>query len=121
MLLRGGELDGTRVLSEKSVTTFTEPHPVREMNKEGTVSDAARAYGWDVNTSYSSPRGDLFPKNEGFGHTGFTGTSIWVHPPTKTAVIVLTNRVHPEDKGNVTQLRREIGTAVARAAGMKHN
>ena len=44
----------------------------------------------------------LFTKGDGYGHTGFTGTSVWIDPGTKTAVIVLTNRVHPDDKGNVT-------------------
>jgi CubicO group peptidase (beta-lactamase class C family) len=120
MLLRGGELDGKRVLSEKTVKLFTEPHMVfGPVGKDGTPSKLARTYGWDVNTSYSAPRGDLFTRGEGYGHTGFTGTSVWVDPRTKTAVIVLTNRVHPEDKGNVTQLRREIGTIVAKAVGVK--
>ncbi|HEV3440462.1 MAG TPA: serine hydrolase domain-containing protein [Gemmata sp.] len=120
MLLRGGELDGTRILAEKTVKLFTEPHPIPgPVGKDGVPSKLARSYGWDVNTSYSAQRGELFTKGEGYGHTGFTGTSIWVDPGTKTAVIVLTNRVHPDDKGNVTQLRREIGTAVARAVGVK--
>jgi CubicO group peptidase (beta-lactamase class C family) len=120
MLLRGGELDGTRVMSEKTVKLFTESHAVPgPAGKDGTLSKLARAYGWDVNTAYSIPRGELFTKGEGYGHTGFTGTSIWVDPRTKTAVIVLTNRVHSDDKGNVSQLRREIGTIVARAVGVK--
>jgi CubicO group peptidase (beta-lactamase class C family) len=118
MLLRGGELDGTRILTEKTVKLFTRPYAVTLTGKGGE-STGARSYGWDVDTSYSSPRGELFEKGEGFGHTGFTGTSLWVDPGTKTAVIVLTNRVHPNDKGNVTQLRREIGTIVARAVGRK--
>jgi CubicO group peptidase (beta-lactamase class C family) len=83
------------------------------------VPKLARSLGWDVDTSYSAQRGTLFTKGEGFGHTGFTGTSVWIDPGTKTAVIVLTNRVHPEDKGNVVQLRRELGTIVARAVGKK--
>jgi len=116
MLLRGGELDGTRILAEKTVKLFAEPHTVPVPGKGGETK-GLRSLGWDVDTSYSAPRGELFAKGEGFGHTGFTGTSIWVDPGTKTAVIVLTNRVHPEDKGNVTQLRREIGTIVAKAVG----
>ncbi len=118
MLLRGGELDGKRILAEKTVKLFTEPHAVTVAGKGGE-SKGSRSYGWDVDTSYSAPRGDGFKKGEGFGHTGFTGTSVWVDPGTKTAVIVLTNRVHPDDKGNVTQLRREIGTIVAKAVGRK--
>ena len=111
MLLRGGELDGVRVLKKETVTWFTEPKEV-----PGT-KDAKwlRSRGWDVDTSYSAPRGEGFSRGEGFGHTGFTGTSVWVDPKSGTAVIVLTNRVHPDDKGNVTPLRREIATIVAAA------
>lgn len=116
MLLRGGELDGTRVLAAETVQLFTEPHTVSVPMKSGNTK-GARSLGWDVDTSYSAQRGDGFAKGTGFGHTGFTGTSLWIDRETKTAVIVLTNRVHPEDKGNVTQLRREIGTIVAKAVG----
>ena len=118
MLLGGGKLDGTSVLTEKTVKLFTEPHSVPIVAK-GKDVNGARTYAWDVDTSYSSPRGELFKKGEGFGHTGFTGTSAWIDPGSKTAVIILTNRVHPDDKGNVTQLRREIGTIVAEAVGKK--
>jgi CubicO group peptidase (beta-lactamase class C family) len=114
MLLRGGELDGTRILAAKTVKRFTDPRTVPIVAKGGETT-GARTFGWDVDTSYSAPRGDLFKRGEGFGHTGFTGTSAWVDPDSKTAVIVLTNRVHPDDKGNVTQLRREIGTIVGKA------
>ena len=114
MLLRGGELDGTRILSERTVKLFIEPHEVAVVSK-GETAKGARSYGWDVDTSYSAPRGAVFAKGTGFGHTGFTGTSIWIDPGTKTAIIILTNRVHPNDKGNATPLRREIGSIVARA------
>ncbi|MCS6864931.1 MAG: serine hydrolase domain-containing protein [Gemmataceae bacterium] len=116
MLLRGGELDGVRILEEKTVQLFTKPHPVPIVSK-GQESTGLRALGWDVDTSYSGPRGDRFKKGEGYGHTGFTGTSIWIDPGTKTAVIILTHRVHPDDKGNVARLRREVGTIVAQAVG----
>jgi CubicO group peptidase (beta-lactamase class C family) len=117
-VLRGGELDGVRILDEKTVKRFTEPHAVTTMTPKGETQ-GARAYGWDVDTSYSAPRGELFKKGEGYGHTGFTGTSAWIDPGTGTAVIVLTNRVHPDDKGNATRLRREVGTIVAAAVGKK--
>jgi CubicO group peptidase (beta-lactamase class C family) len=118
MLLRGGELDGQRILTEATVKRFLEPHEVPIPGKSGNTT-GLRSLGWDVDTSYSTPRGEVFAKGDGFGHTGFTGTSLWIDPGTKTAVIVLTNRVHPNDKGNVTQLRRDIGTIVARAVGKK--
>jgi uncharacterized protein YbbC (DUF1343 family) len=72
----------------------------------------ARGLGWDLDTAYSSIRGELFPKG-GFGHTGFTGTSLWIDPASETAVIILTNRVHPDGKGDVRELRRKVATIVA--------
>ncbi|HEY2787586.1 MAG TPA: exo-beta-N-acetylmuramidase NamZ domain-containing protein [Fimbriiglobus sp.] len=107
MLLHDGELDGTRVLAAYTVKQFTAPHPVPPKGK--------RSPGWDVDTGYSAQRGNVFKPGTGFGHTGFTGPSIWVDPPSQTAIIILSNRVHPDDKGNMTRLRREIGTIVAEA------
>jgi CubicO group peptidase (beta-lactamase class C family) len=106
MLLNGGSYNGKRVLSPLTVRLMTTPR---------TVPGGLRTYGWDVATSYSSNRGELFPRGEGFGHTGFTGPSLWVHPPTKTAVIFLSNRVHPDGKGNVTRLRGQVATLAAAA------
>lgn len=119
MLLRGGELDGTRVLEAKTVKLFTEGHAVPVLDKNMKESKGLRSFGWDVDTSYSAPRGDGFTKGEGYGHTGFTGTSAWIDPGSKTAVIILSNRVHPNDKGNATPLRREVANIVAAAVGKK--
>ena len=102
MLLRNGELDGKRILSPLGVRLLTTPVP---------IPGGQRSRGWDVDTGYSAPRGDLFPRGEGFGHTGFTGTSIWIDPPSKTAII-LTNRVHISEKASHL-LRREIANIVA--------
>src|SRR5262249_46903070 len=115
MLLRGGELDGVRILKPDTVKWFTEPYEVPAGKDAKSDRKLLRSRGWDVDTSYSAPRGDTFTRGEGYGHTGFTGTSAWVDPKSRTAVIILTNRVHPDDKGNVVQLRREIGTIVAGA------
>ncbi|BBC81199.1 serine hydrolase domain-containing protein [Acetobacter orientalis] len=73
-----------------------------------------RGLGWDIATHYSTPRGDIFPPSS-FGHTGFTGTSLWLDPDTQSAVIILTNRVHPYGKGNVIALRHDVATAAALA------
>jgi uncharacterized protein YbbC (DUF1343 family) len=70
--------------------------------------------GWDVNTSFSSNRGDLFPVGS-FGHTGFTGTSIWIDPASETFVVFLSNRVHPDGKGDVGPLRARVANIVAGA------
>lgn len=108
MLLNGGRHGSKPFLSEKSVTAMTEPL---------AVPGGARLRGWDVDTAFSAPRGNLFGKRDGFGHTGFTGTSLWVDRPSRTAVVILTNRVHISEKVQVTALRRQVADIVAEAVG----
>ena len=72
-----------------------------------------RGLGWDIDTSFSSNRGDLLPVGS-FGHTGFTGTSLWIDPTTNSYIIILTNAVHPRG-GSAVALRARVGTAVAAA------
>lgn len=108
MLLNGGALDGRRVLSEAAVREMTLARPL----PDGT---GVRSYGFDVDTPYSSPRGERFTKGVSFGHTGFTGTSFWVDPRRDVFVILLTNAIHPDGKGKVIGLRRDVSTAVADA------
>lgn len=118
MLLRQGELEGRRLLREDTVRQWLTARPVvTGTDAAGKIVRGLRTYGWDVDTPYSAPRGDLFPKGRTFGHTGFTGTSLWLDPATQTAVILLTNRLQPDEKGNVTPLRRQIGTLAAQAVG----
>lgn len=107
MILNGGQYRGVRVLS---------PMTVAEMTRPRLVSDQGwtRGLGWDINTSYSSNRGDLFPLGS-FGHTGFTGTSIWIDPASEMLVIFLSNRVHPDGKGDVGPLRGRVAAIVAGA------
>jgi len=106
MLLNGGQAAGVRILSPLSVRRLTEVFPL--------ALEAGRGLGWDLNSPYNSPRGDLFGW-QSFGHTGYTGTSLWIDPATKCFVILLTNRVHPEDKGSVTGLRTKVANIVASA------
>jgi CubicO group peptidase (beta-lactamase class C family)/beta-lactamase class A len=117
MLLNGGELDGARVLSAESVKRFVEPAEV-PAGKDGKADrPLLRSRGWDVDTSFSAPRGGAFARGAGYGHTGFTGTSVWVDPATRTAVVVLASRLHPDEnlKASVTKLRQEVGTIVGEA------
>jgi SSS family transporter len=80
-----------------------------------TKGVAARAFGWDVNTAFSRPRGTIFPIGS-FGHTGFTGTTLWMDPKSNTYVVLLTNSVHPRvGTGNVLSLRADVATAAAKA------
>ena len=109
MLLNGGAYNGARILSPLSIEKMTTPQtPPNEM--------ALRGLGWDIDSPFASNRGELFSVGS-FGHTGYTGTSIWIDPVTKTYVILLTNRVHPLDKGEVIGLRSALGTLVAAALG----
>jgi uncharacterized protein YbbC (DUF1343 family)/CubicO group peptidase (beta-lactamase class C family) len=106
MILNKGEYNGVRILA---------PYTVERMVSAQTMpTSQMRGIGWDVNTSYSSNRGDLFPVGT-FGHTGFTGTSIWLDPAGETFVVLLTNRVHPNGKGDVTRLRSAVASIVAGA------
>jgi len=73
-----------------------------------------RGFGWDIDSPFSSNRGDLLPVGS-YGHTGFTGTSLWIDPTTRTYIILLTNAVHPRGQGNAIALRSKVATAVAAA------
>jgi uncharacterized protein YbbC (DUF1343 family) len=105
MMLNGGGLDGHRILNPLAVVKMTTPQSPRGR-------EARRGFGWDFDSPYSSVRGDLFLVGS-YGHTGFTGTSIWIDPFTKTYVILLTNRVHPTTRTSVVSLRSEVASAVA--------
>ena len=103
-LLNCGVYGGERILSKAAVAAMTIPQsPPQAVN--------IRGYGWDMDSEYSAPRGDLF--FGGFGHSGFTGTSIWIHPPSDSFVIVLSNRVHPSGGKNVNHLRAVVANIVA--------
>src|SRR5256885_3013333 len=75
-----------------------------------------RAGGFDVDSSFSKPRGQMFPIGS-YGHTGFTGGFFWIDPPSKTFYIFLSNRVHPNGKSNVVALQNDLGALSARAVG----
>jgi uncharacterized protein YbbC (DUF1343 family) len=109
MLLGGGELEGVRILK---------PETVARMTHTQVDGNDRRGLGWDVDTRFSGPRGRWFPAGESFGHTGWTGPSIWVDPTSRSFVLFLSNRVHPDGKGDVTGLRREIGTLAGEALGL---
>ena len=82
-----------------------------------TTGVAMRGFGWDINSAYSRPRGNVFPIGS-FGHTGFTGTSLWIDPSSDTYVILLANSVHPRGASPISPLRGEVATEVGRALGI---
>ncbi len=109
MLLDGGSLHGVRILSPATIEKMTSP-------ESPAGKTALRGLGWDIDSPYSSNRGELFPVGS-FGHSGFTGTSLWIDPYSKTYVILLANSIHPDGKGNVIALRSKVATIVAGVFG----
>jgi uncharacterized protein YbbC (DUF1343 family)/CubicO group peptidase (beta-lactamase class C family) len=106
MILAGGRLGSARILSPLAIDAMTRPRFLGDGD--------LRALAFDVATSYSRNRGDLFPPGS-FGHTGFTGTSVWIDPSSGAYVVFLSNRLHPDGKGDVTRLRGLVATIAAAA------
>lgn len=105
-LLNGGELEGVRLFKPETVKLFTSVQTPPKV--------ARRGLGFDIDSPYAGPRGELFPIGS-YGHTGWTGGSVWIDPFSKSFVIFLSNRVHPDGKGNVVPLRHKLGTLAAQA------
>ena len=105
LLANRGDFGGVRILNDESWTALTAPRK---------VSSGLRTLGWDMKTGYSTNRGATM-SDQAFGHGGFTGTGLWIDPSTKLFVIFLSNRVHPDGKGNVNPLIGQIGTIAAEA------
>ncbi len=106
MLLNGGELEGVRIFRPETVRLMTSVQTPPGLPRRGL--------GWDIDSAYAGPRGELFPIGS-YGHTGWTGTSLWIDPFSQTFVIFLANRNHPTESGNVSGLRRQLGTLAAQA------
>ncbi len=108
MLLRGG-------------VPILKPETVRMMTTIESPANVAvrRAGGFDLDSSFSRPRGEIFPLGS-FGHTGFTGGMLWIDPFSKTFYVFLSNRVHPNGTGDVLRLQLALGTLSAEAARVAH-
>jgi uncharacterized protein YbbC (DUF1343 family)/CubicO group peptidase (beta-lactamase class C family) len=102
-------LTGFHVLSAQAVEKMTTP-------QQPPTATVLRGLGWDIDSPFSSNRGEFLPVGS-FGHTGFTGTSLWIDPVTNSYVIVLTNKVHPRGGKSVASLRSRIATATAESLG----
>jgi uncharacterized protein YbbC (DUF1343 family)/CubicO group peptidase (beta-lactamase class C family) len=109
-LIDHGRRRGKCILAEKTVTAMEKPRRI-------SGSTILRGLGWDVCSPYSKIFDTSFPTGS-FGHTGYTGTSIWIDPRSETYLIILTSRLHPHGKGNVKPLRVQIAAAVAAAVPM---
>jgi uncharacterized protein YbbC (DUF1343 family)/CubicO group peptidase (beta-lactamase class C family) len=104
MLVNEGVLDGRRVFKASTV---------KQMWTRMADGNGTRALGWDVISVYANTMAPFFPPGA-VGHTGFTGTSVWIDPPSRSYMIVLTNRVHPSGGGaaRILELRRRVAAAV---------
>src|ERR1043166_6203068 len=107
MMLNKGELDRVRLFKPETVELMTS---VQSPEK----APARRGLGWDIDSGYSRPRGKIFPLGS-YGHTGFTGTSIWIDPFSQTFWIFLSNRVHPDGQGNILPLQAALANLAAEA------
>lgn len=107
MVLDKGKLDGARILKPETVDLMT------SVQSPGIVR-ARRGLGWDIDSEFSRPRGDLFPIGS-FGHTGFTGVCLWIDPFSQTFWMFLSNRIHPEASDNIYSLQRDLATLAAEA------
>ena len=77
-----------------------------------------RGLGWDIDSPYSSNRGDIFPRGTSYGHTGFTGPAVWIDPASKSFVVIMTNRVHPKGGRSINEWRRTVATIAASGLGL---
>ncbi len=109
MWLDNGSYRGAPLFSPAAVRKFTTP-------QTPPGQPILRGLGWDIDSPYSSNRGELFPIGS-YGHTGFTGTDIWIDPSSGTYLILLTNAVHPHRGTSIVALRARVATVVAAAYG----
>jgi uncharacterized protein YbbC (DUF1343 family)/CubicO group peptidase (beta-lactamase class C family) len=99
-------LDGGRgVLTSATIAKMISP-------QQPATGTAVRGFGWDIDSPFSTNRGELLPVGS-FGHTGYTGVSLWIDPATKTYIVLMTNAVHVGEKGSAVSLRTKVATAVA--------
>jgi uncharacterized protein YbbC (DUF1343 family)/CubicO group peptidase (beta-lactamase class C family) len=98
-----------KILSREAIEKMSAP-------QQPANAASLRGLGWDIDSPYSSNRGELLPVGS-YGHTGFTGTSLWIDPVTNTYIVILTNAVHPHG-GSATPLRSRIATAVVQALNL---
>lgn len=110
MMLDQGTANGTRLFSAATIQKFTTP-------QSPANQPILRGLGWDIDSPFSSNRGDLFPIGS-YGHTGFTGTSLWIDPFSRSYVILLTNYIHPHRGKSLNSLRGRVATIAAASFGI---
>ena len=114
MITGGGTLGKIKLLSKGTVKlmTSTQTSPSRH--------GVSRGLGWDIDSPFSSPQSKVPAPNHSFGHTGWTGGSIWIHPTSKSFLILLSNRNHPHERRSIRPLREALGEIAGQALGLHH-
>lgn len=110
ILANGAASNGKHIFAPATVHLMSTP-------QQPPWVPSARGLGWDIDSAYSAPRGELFPLTS-FGMTGFTGTEVWIDPGSKTFVLLLTNSVHPYGRPAISGLRSRVSTVVAAGLGI---
>jgi CubicO group peptidase (beta-lactamase class C family) len=105
MILNKGEFLGNRVLATRTVEQMSSPYFARG-------GDVKRGLGWDIASPYSAPRGAGFSE-ESFGHTGYSGSSLWIDPYSDVFVVLLTTRLDYRNKAQLSRLRGNLSTIAA--------
>ena len=100
-----------RLFAPATVALFTS-------NAAPTDQPILRGLGWDIDSQYSSNRGNIFPRGTSYGHTGFTGPALWIDPASKSFLVIMTNRVHPKSGRSINEWRRSIATITAEGLGL---
>jgi CubicO group peptidase (beta-lactamase class C family) len=111
MILGGGTWRGRRVLSAETVRAMTTDQCAGNLG-------VRRGFGFDIESPYSAPRGLRFSRSS-FGHSGWTGVSMWIDPEADAYVVLLTNAVHPDGHRDLKALRSEVSTRAADALGIR--
>ncbi len=111
MMIQNGSLNDTQIISKETFQLMTSPHK---------ISRGVRGLGWDKQSPYSSNRGKHFT-SASFGHTGWTGTSIWIDPQLDLFVVFLSDCVHPNGKQSIVRVAGSVGTVVSEAVIQKIN
>ena len=106
-----GRYRGRPVLSEETVRAMT-------TDQCGGNVGARRGFGFDIESPYSAPRGGRFSRGS-FGHSGWTGVSLWIDPESDAYVVLLTNAIHPDGHKDLKYLRSEVATLAAQGLGIR--
>ncbi|HVN63644.1 MAG TPA: serine hydrolase domain-containing protein, partial [Candidatus Binataceae bacterium] len=109
MMLDGGRLGPAQILSDRAIDLMTMPESPPDASR-------MRGLGWDLAAPLASNRDRLAPVGS-YGHTGFTGTMVWIDPVSATYVIVLTNRTYPYGRGDAAPLRKAILSLISNRLG----